>query len=83
MNETGVRPWRTCDLKVVAVLTLLGFPMLKYGKEGGRAFFDFEESDKRRDAVLSFWNKKLQVEPMAFLDSLSRARDLVTLALNS
>ncbi len=79
-RESG---WVSCDLQVVAFLIHEGFSVTKLGKHENRAFFEFEDSVKRRDAVLGFWNKTKTVEPVAFLDSLRRARDMVAQAMRS
>ncbi len=75
--------WRTCDLKVIAFLLYMKFPVVEYGRNESRVFFEFDDNQARKDAVLSFWNKTEKVEPVAFLDSLNRARDMVTQAMNS
>ena len=80
---TTAEKWRTCDMKSVAFLLYAGFPVAAVGKDQGRVFFDFADTEERGAAVLSFWNKKTTVEPVAFTDSLSRARDMVTQALKS
>lgn len=80
---TKLGSWRTCDLKTVAFLLYKGFEVVGFGREQGRAFFEFEDSDARKEVVLSLWNKHESVEPVAFLESLNRARDMVTQALKA
>lgn len=75
--------WRTCDLKVAAFLLYSNYPVLSYGKEQARVFFEFQDSESRSQQVLAFWNKSQAVEPVQFLDCLSRARDMVTQAMKS
>lgn len=75
--------WRTCDIKVVAFLLYSGFKVASFARENQRAYFEFDDNVQRRDAVLDFWNKKASVEPVLFLDSLNRARDMVSQALKA
>lgn len=81
--EAVVKPWRTCDLKAAAFLLYAGFAVVSMGKEQSRAFFEFDDTKERSNALLAFWNKEQRVEPVAFLDSLNRARDMVTQTLKS
>lgn len=80
---TKMNGWVSCDMKVVAFLIHEGFEIIEVGKRENRAFFEFKDTPERRDAVLGFWNKTKTVEPVAFLDSLNRARDMVAQAMRS
>lgn len=81
--DTKTALWRTCDIKSAAFLLYAGFPVSSMGRENTRVFFEFEDTSQRRDALLGFWNREKTVEPVSFLDSLSRARDMVTQTLKS
>lgn len=83
MSETAVRTWRTSDMKNAAVLLLFGHKLVRYGKENGRAFLDFEESDARERTIIKFWDHDLPVDALSYNESLNRARDLIIKALNS
>lgn len=78
-----VKSWKTCDLKTAAFLLYAGFPVARMSQEGQRAVFEFDDTVERQNAVLNFWNKKQKVEPVSFMDSLNRARDMVTQALRA
>lgn len=75
--------WRTCDIKTVAFLLYGGYQAVHVGRENTRVFFEFDDTRERKAAVLAFWNKQQRVEPVAFLESLNRARDMVTQVLKS
>lgn len=77
------RKWRTCDLKIAAFLIYAHYPVLGYAREQARVYFEFQDSDRRSQHVLDFWNKTQAVEPVEFLDCLSRARDMVTQAMKT
>lgn len=68
-------------MKQVAFLLYAGYSVLSLGQEQNRVFFEFEDTDARRADLMAFWNKEQRVEPVAFLDSLNRARDMVAQAL--
>lgn len=83
MTQTARAPFSTCDLKIAAYLIHSGFEVRRWVKSGERVFFDFDATPAQEQAVMSFVNKKTNVEPLAFMESMSRARDLVTLAKKS
>lgn len=83
MSENGNHSWRTCDTKIVAFLFYRGFTAERFWREGSRVFFEFADTSQRKEAVLRFLNKQAEVEPIGFLDNISRARDMVTVALKA
>lgn len=80
---TMIERWRSSDMKTVAFLLYAGFSIVEVGRENSRVFFAFEDTQERRNALLAFWNKEQRVEPVAFIDALNRARDMVTQTLKS
>jgi hypothetical protein len=75
--------WATCDLKIAAFLIHSGFEVRSFKRSGEKVMFEFDPSSSLDQTVMSFINKKTSVEPLSFMDSVSRARDLVSLAKNS
>lgn len=80
-EKTLETAWSSCDMKQVAFLLYAGYGVLDISLEQGRVYFKFEDTAARRAALLAFWNKEQRVEPVAFLDCLNRARDMVAQAL--
>ncbi len=70
-------------MKSVAFLLYAGFPVASLGKDQSRVFFEFDDTAERKNAMLNFWNKAQRVEPVAFVDALNRARDMVSQTLKS
>lgn len=80
-QKTVQASWSTCDMKQIAFLLYGAYVVVDITLEQGRAYFHFEDTLARRAALMAFWNKEQRVEPIAFLDSLNRARDMVAQAL--
>ena len=84
MSEpTTAKSWKTCDIKTVAFLLYAGYEVKGVAPDHGRAVFSFDDTAARMNAVLSFWNKKQRVEPVAFIECQNRARDMVTQAVKT
>lgn len=70
-------------MKTAAFLLYAGYAVKAVEKQDRKIYFVFEDSPARHAALLAFWNREQRVEPVAFLDSLNMARDIVTQALKS
>ncbi|KKS62594.1 MAG: hypothetical protein UV28_C0008G0014 [Candidatus Collierbacteria bacterium GW2011_GWE2_42_48] len=71
MNKNKINKlYKTSSLPVACVLSM-GFPLFDIDKtDPKRALFVFEESPELEDAISSYWEGALKVDPQAYFNQL-------------
>jgi hypothetical protein len=76
-NEYKVyETYRTADLSLIAVLGVLGFPVMDMEQptDAKRVVFVFQKTEQLMYSVESYWRRELEVEPQAFFDELKKTK---------
>jgi|CXWL01.1.fsa_nt_gi hypothetical protein len=76
MENECLPSFRTKDFYHAVVLKALGFELLGLDRSEGKfSIFIFDDSEqKAEESVRKYWERKLQVEPRAMVDSIGELK---------
>jgi hypothetical protein len=70
MNEL----YKTTDMALAATLSM-NFPVKELQNVNGKGVFFFENTDELVEFINAYWNKQLQVEPIAYAEALKMIKN--------
>jgi len=69
--------YKTKDLYVASLLFCLGVKLQKAEKTDGILFFYFNDKEDCDDVMSDFYNRKIKIEPLKFIESIKIAKGFI------
>lgn len=66
--------YKTTDMQLATVLSM-NFPIKDLINNGGKGTFVFDKTDELEKLIAGFYNRELQVEPLALFNNLRVIKD--------
>lgn len=71
------KEFKTSDMFVATFLKAKGFKVLRVEREGRKAFFCFDETSEREQAILDYYNEEALISARGFVDSFHAIKALI------